>query len=418
MSETSDREPTKPDDTGKSSEWNYRWYLFGNFASSIGIWVQRTAILWLTWELTHSTTWLGLMALAETGPTIALGLYAGAVLDRLNHMGVLRFTQFLTLLYSVALFGLTAAGYMNIWILAGLVLFRGTVFAFNRPARQTVVYGLVGRDKLLRALSHNAMVFQTSKFIGPGIAGFTLAAFGVAFTFAIGIVLIIVFTVALRLIEVTQPQRKEERRSIATEVADGLRYILSQAPVFNQFVLLLIVSLCAKPITELLPGFSGGEFHMDASGLAWLLGSHGAGASLGGVWMSLRFGIKSLLTMACISIITMSIGLNLFVGFNSFLIGCVLMSFIGFSFVVMDVSSQTLIQSTIRSRFRGRTMSIYGMIAQGAPAVGALAMGNIAEATGLRLPVFVGACIVLVTGILALIFRNRIAGTVPPPPSS
>jgi hypothetical protein len=66
------------DSGNKTSDRNYRWFLIGNFSSSVGTWTQRTAILWLTWELTHSATWLGLMALAETGPTIALGLYAGS----------------------------------------------------------------------------------------------------------------------------------------------------------------------------------------------------------------------------------------------------------------------------------------------------------------------------------------------------
>src|SRR3954470_18845008 len=400
------------DSASNMSDRNYRWYLIGNFSSSVGIWTQRTAILWLTWELTHSATWLGLMALAETGPTIALGLYAGVVLDRLNHLGVLRFTQFLTLLYSIALFAIMAAGYMNIWILAGLVLFRGAVFAFNRPTRQTVVYGLVGREKLLSALAQNAMIFQTSKFIGPAIGGVTLVAFGVAGTFAIGIVLIIVFTGALRLIDMPPPARKErETRPIVTEVADGLRYILSQPAVRNQFVLLAIVALCAKPITELMPGFASGEFGQAASGLAWLLGCHGVGATLAGVWMSFRFGVQSLLTMCCIAIICMASALMLFVGFDSFIIGCGLMIVIGFFTVVMDISSQTLIQSTIRSRFRGRTMSIYGMIAQGGPAVGAIVLGSLAETLGLRWPVFFGALVVLFTGIVALLFRERISGT-------
>jgi MFS family permease len=405
------------DSGNKASDRNYRWYLIGNFSSSVGIWTQRTAILWLTWELTHSATWLGLMALAETGPTIALGLYAGVVLDRLNHLGVLRFTQFLTLLYSIALFAIMAAGYMNIWILAGLVLFRGAVFAFNRPARQTVVYGLVGREKLLSALAQNAMIFQTSKFIGPAIGGATLVAFGVAGTFAIGILLIFVFTVALRLLEVPAPARKKrEPQPLVTEVADGLRYILSQPAVRNQFILLAIVALCAKPLTDLMPGFASGEFGRAASGLAWLLGCHGVGATLAGVWMSFRFGVRSLLTMTCIAIISMSVALILFVGFNSFIIGCLLMLFVGFSAVVMDISNQTIIQSAIRSRFRGRTMSIYGMIAQGAPAIGALAMGLIAETAGLRLPVLVGACLTLIAGVLALIFRRQIAGTATPTP--
>ena len=398
------------------SDRNYRWYLVGNFASTIGIWTQRTAILWLTWELTRSATWLGIIALAETGPTIALGLYAGAVLDRLNHLNVLRFTQFLTLLYSIALFLVMASNLMNIWILTGLVLFRGATFAFNRPARQTVVYGLVGREKLLQALSQNAMVFQTSKFIGPAIAGATLVAFGISATFAISILMIVMFTVALRLLDVPAPARRErEPRPIAFEVADGLRYILSQPAVRNQFMLLGVVALCAKPVTELMPGFAAGEFGQGASALAWLLGCHGAGASLAGIWMSLRFGVQSLLTIACIAIISMSIALILFVGINSFVIGCLLMVFFGFATVVMDVSNQTIIQSTIRSRFRGRTMSIYGMIAQGAPAVGALAMGYVAEMAGLRWPVFAGACVAFVAGALALLFREKISGPQPPP---
>ena len=399
-----------------TSDRNYRWYLIGNFSSSVGIWVQRTAILWLTWELTYSATWLGLMALAETGPTIALGLYAGAVLDRLNHLSVLRFTQFLTLLYSIALLAVMAFGYMNIWLLTGLVLFRGAVFAFNRPARQTVVYGLVGREKLLKALAQNAMIFQTSKFIGPAVGGAILVAFGVEETFAIAILLIVVFTGALRLIDMPPPPRKDrEPRPLVAEVADGLRYIVSQPVVLNQFLLLAVVALCAKPITELMPGFASGEFGQGASGLAWLLGAHGVGASLAGVLMSLRFGVQSLLTMACLAIISMSAALILFVGFNSFIIGCVLMFFVGLSSVVMDISNQTLIQSAIRSRFRGRTMSIYGMIAQGGPAVGALAMGFAAESAGLRWPVLVGACIALLAGGLALIFQRQIAGAPTPP---
>jgi MFS family permease len=144
--------------------------------------------------------------------------------------------------------------------------------------------------------------------------------------------------------------------------------------------------------------------------LAWLLGCHGVGATLAGVWMSFRFGVQSLLTMCCIAIICMASALMLFVGFDSFVIGCGLMIVIGFFTVVMDISSQTLVQSTIRSRFRGRTMSIYGMIAQGGPAVGALVLGHIAGTAGLRWPVFAGALVVLFTGIVALLFRERLSG--------
>lgn len=402
------------DSGAETTDRNYRWYLYGNFCSTVGIWTQRTAILWLAWDMTHSPTWLGLVALAETGPTIALGLYAGVVLDRLTHIGVLRFTQLLTLTYTILLLIFTATELLNIWVLAALVLFRGCVNAFNRPARQTVVYTLVGRDKLLKALAQNAMIFQTSKFIGPAIGGATMVAFGVTWTFAICIGLIVTFTFALRMLQVPATSRPErEPKRLVTEVADGLRYILSQPAVRNQFVLLAVVALCAKPVTELMPGFASGFGH-GAGALAWLLGCHGVGASAAGIWMTLRFGVQSLLTMACFAIITMAVALILFVGANSFVIGCMLMLFVGFSMVVMDISSQTLVQSTIRSRFRGRTMSIYGMIAQGGPAVGALVLGHAAETVGLRWPIFVGAVIALISGALALAFRGKLGAPTPP----
>ena len=63
---------------------NYRLYVIGHLTSNSGLWVQRIAIGWLTWDLTESAGWLGLIAFADQVPTILLGLIAGAVVDREN----------------------------------------------------------------------------------------------------------------------------------------------------------------------------------------------------------------------------------------------------------------------------------------------------------------------------------------------
>jgi hypothetical protein len=47
---------------------DYGLYTAGNSISLIGLWVQRVAIGWLTWELTGSATWLGLVAFADLFP--------------------------------------------------------------------------------------------------------------------------------------------------------------------------------------------------------------------------------------------------------------------------------------------------------------------------------------------------------------
>ena len=82
---------------------------------------------------------------------------------------------------------------------------------------------------------------------------------------------------------------------------------------------------------------------------------------------------------------------------------------VGFSTVVVGISSQTLIQAAIRTRYRGRVMSTYGMIAQGVPSIGAFLMGLASTTFGLDAPVIFGALVCLVTGALAWAARRSLA---------
>ena len=76
---------------GVSAVWrtlkilNYRHYMWGNFCSQLGMWVQRIAIQWLTWELTHSPTWLGIFGpiplQITTGPVDGLAAICVANLE-------------------------------------------------------------------------------------------------------------------------------------------------------------------------------------------------------------------------------------------------------------------------------------------------------------------------------------------------
>ncbi|MBT6087853.1 MAG: MFS transporter, partial [Rhodospirillaceae bacterium] len=63
-------------------EPNYWRYVVGNGLSLIGTWMQRIAVGWLTWELTHSPTWLGLIAMADFFPVVFMGPLGGALADR------------------------------------------------------------------------------------------------------------------------------------------------------------------------------------------------------------------------------------------------------------------------------------------------------------------------------------------------
>ena len=119
------------DVTGLKAIWkvlstpNYRNYTIGNFASQMGMWVQRIAIAWLTWELTKSPVWLGVMAMADFMPNIFLAPLAGAIADRVDRLKAIRLYMCISAAISAAVAILVITDLITIEILLGLVLANG-----------------------------------------------------------------------------------------------------------------------------------------------------------------------------------------------------------------------------------------------------------------------------------------------------
>jgi predicted MFS family arabinose efflux permease len=171
-----------------------------------------------------------------------------------------------------------------------------------------------------------------------------------------------------------------------------------------------MTSLFAKPVTDLLPGFAAQVFGRGPHGLALLLSAHGLGAMAGGVWLAGRDkGLIGMTAVTIRNILFMSLGLVIFTATDVFWIACPIVAWIGFTFIVQGVTNQTLIQSAVAPEFRGRVISTYGLIAQGVPSIGSMAMGIIAEHFGLRWPVAAGAVLCLLLWYYAWQGRKPLA---------
>jgi hypothetical protein len=72
-------------------------YSAGSAVSLIGMWMQRIAIGWLTWQLTESGLWLGIVAFADFFPVLIIGPIAGAAADRWNRLRVVKISQTISL---------------------------------------------------------------------------------------------------------------------------------------------------------------------------------------------------------------------------------------------------------------------------------------------------------------------------------
>jgi predicted MFS family arabinose efflux permease len=395
---------------------NYGLYTAGSGISLIGTWMQRVATGWLTWELTGSGAWLGLVAFADLFPTVIIGPIAGAIADRWDRLTVTRISQSLAMLQAITLFTLTVTGLINIYLLLALVAFLGSVAAFNQPARLALIPSLVPREHLMAAVAVNSIVFNLARFIGPAAAGVAIVSGGVALAFLLNAVSFAFFLLALARIRLGPPEARTAKRNFFADLADGFRYAVSHAGIAPMLLLLIVTSVGVRPVIELMAGFADRVFAAGAPGLAMLTSAVGVGAVVGGIWLAGRAEPAGLTRVVLTATLVLVATTLVFAATDALWLGVAAMLVLGFAMVCAGVGTQTLIQLSVDSAMRGRVLSLYGLIFRGAPALGALMMGVASEAVGLRWPLAAGALFVLAAALWARAREGRIVAALEAPP--
>ena len=378
------------------------------------MWMQRIAIGWLTWQLTKSGLWLGIVAFADFFPVLLIGPIAGAAADRWDRLRVMKTSQTISLVQATVLFALTASGHMNIGLLVALTAFQGIVVAFNQPARLALVPSLVPQADLASAVAINSVVFNLARFIGPMFAGVAIVWSGVEAAFAANALSYVVFLAALARIHVAPTVvRSAKQRSFAADLREGVRYTATHPGIAALLVLLIAIGVGGRPLNELLPGFAADVFHSGAGGLSILASAIGGGAILGGLWLGHRAHSSGLTYVALGGALTGALAAIMAIATESMWVAVPAVVVFGFCMSTSGIAIQTLIQLAADPSMRGRVMGLYGLIFRGAPAVGALAAGLASAQFGLRWPVFFGALLVVAACFWTYLSRERIVDALP-----
>ncbi|MCH6576600.1 MAG: MFS transporter [Proteobacteria bacterium] len=373
---------------------NHFLFSAGMAPSLITLWMQRLAVGWLTWELTHSPAWLGIIAFADLFPAVVLSPLAGALIDRVDPMRPMILSQAVFLVQALILAVLSFAGLLTIESLLALAIVLGLTHPFNTASRHTILPSLVPREDLSAAIAINSSLYNVARFIGPAAAGAVIVTGGVTWAFACNVLGYLVFLLALFRMDVAPPERRpRSETTLFGEVAEGWRYTVAHPGIRPVLVLLVITAVVSRPVVDLLPGFAGDVFHRGAGGLAWLTAAMGLGAMLGALWLALRGVLAGLTTITVSAVLVLALALGAFTAMDHFFLALPFLAISGFAMVVNGIGSQTLIQSSVAPAMRGRVMSLYTLIYRGMPALGAVVMGWLAE--GLGLPATLGGGAVL-----------------------
>ena len=150
---------------------NYRRYFGGQLVSLSGNWMQMVAEMWLILELTGSGVAVGVTSALQFLPILLFGAWGGVLADRLPKRSLLIATQAAMAIPALMLWGLTASGGVEPWMVFALVFVRGAVNAIDNPTRQSFVIEMVGAGRVVNAVSLNSLLVHSARIVGPAAPG-------------------------------------------------------------------------------------------------------------------------------------------------------------------------------------------------------------------------------------------------------
>ena len=364
---------------------NFRAYVFGAAFGLLAIWMQRITIGWLAWEMTESASFVGAVAFLLFAPSIVLSPLFGVWVDRWRVKHTMLVLQSINAVLSAVLWAVVALGWATPFLIALITLLIGMVIAANHPVRMALTPRLVRREYLGSVVTIVAINFNIARMVGPAVGGFLIAVIGVAETLFVqtllfGPYLFVIARLTLR------PRRDSgsAQEPFFKALGAGVRYVWQTDTVREAMFIAGVLALVARGALEVLPPLADGVFERGADGLGVLMSVTGVGAILGGFSQAAlppqepgRLPLTTRLAIVFGLMLVAVLGLS-----PTWEVALAVAAGMSFVTTVTAISTQTAIQLDLEDDMRGRVMSLWAVIAAGGSALGAGAMGVLADWLG------------------------------------
>jgi len=387
---------------------NYRLYFTGQSISLIGTWMQKTAVSWVVYSLTHSKFMLGLTLFATLFPSFLLSFIGGVAADRYNRHKLLLLTQLLSMVQALLLTLLVYFKHYDVWMILALSVILGIINAFDVPARQSLVYEMVDNKKdLPNALALNSSMVNLSRLIGPAIAGIAIEKLGEDICFGLNAVSFAAVIASLLLMKLPAYTPKPRTKNILAELKEGLLYVKNTPVIRFVISMLAMMSLFVLPFTSLIPVYARDIFHGTASTFGVIDSAIGLGAFAGAIFLaSLKAG-TNLNKVLAINTFVFGTGLALFSHTMFYPLALVFITFGAFGMMSQVTITNTLVQTTVDPSMRGRVISIYATAFFGMQPLGGLIIGTVSQYIGVQNTLLAQGLIAILAGCLHLRFLHK-----------
>jgi len=365
---------------------DFRLFIIGHFISFTGTWIQNTALHWLIYSLNHSTALLGLFTFITTFPGIIVTLFSGFLIDRTERKKLLQILLILSLVPPLIMWLLIKKGIINFWFFAILGLIGSLFSSIDMPLRQVFISEIVPPSLLTRALSLQALSFNTARMFGPALAGLIIELFSLSLCFFINFLSFLPLFLFTFLIKTqTKPSSTKTSQKIQHQIKDFLNYLKKHSYIFKGILITALFSFLAVPINILLPMIAKKVLGGGAKEFALLSTALGLGAIFGALSVFFQREMRFKKRQFLLAHLLWGLGVIGFILFKNLPMLFLSTLFIGSSYTNFFPVMNSFLQEGTPLHLRGKVMSLFSVAFLGMAPLGQFFTGLATEWLSYRL---------------------------------
>jgi MFS family permease len=382
----------------------FRSYMAARMLVTTASETQSVVIAWQIYGMTHRPLDLGLVGLFQFLPSFLLFLVAGQAADRFSRALILQLSCACFAVCSLLLLVMTRAGLRQVWPMFLVLVGIGIVRAFNGPASQAFVPGLVPAEVFPNAVSWSTSIFQAVTTVAPVLGGLLYGwTGGPAITYLLAAAEALVAILFVR--GARGPRGEGPRRGASLEsLLEGLRYVRDNRLILGAISLDLFAVLLGGAVA-LMPVIARDVLAVGALGLGLLRGAPSAGAVIMAVALA-RYPVRrkaGLTMLACVAgfgFFTILFGVS-----RSLAISIVALVLAGACDMFSVVVRHVVVQLGTPDAMRGRVSAVNGVFIVASNEIGQFESGLTAQWFGARPAIVLGGIgTLLVVAIWARFF--------------
>ncbi len=358
----------------------FRWIWLASLFSNLGSLIQGVGAAWIMTQLTSKADLVAMVQTAQMGPTLLVGLAAGAVADMYDRRKVALTAISFNLVGAVVLAALSFAGLVTPPILLTGVALIGAGTAMMAPAWQASVREQVPIALLPSAITLNSVSFNIARSFGPALGGVIVAAAGGAAAFAVNAVFYTPMLLALGLWKRTPEPARLPPEGLGRAIVSGVRYVFHSPPMRIVLLRALLLAMAGAGVSALMPLIARDVLRGGAATFGLLLGAFGLGAVTGAINIARLHRRLAPEPLVRLSTLLVASGTGV-VAFSSVLPLSIAGLFVaGFGWMLSVNELNIAIQTSAPRWVAGRALAMFQAAVAGGVALGAWTWGSVAQA--------------------------------------